>query len=144
MNYANEFFHCFYGRKKSVMMTAIVSDKMAADFTGNVIKVVEDILGYPLRKEHASLTVHELLDTNRERADAALLIFGSDWPSRIEALKGLKIIIEGCCPDCGGEIEKVFVQTLAQTPDSEREGFEYTHCLNHCKCGWNNYELNKF
>ena len=115
------------------------TDKLFSETVKDTLKkVLGEHPDYPL---YASSTVFTLLeDYGGEKALklGALCLFGTDWEPAVTALKKLKIIVEGYCPDCGEKLTEAFWETMAGDYDREVSGFNYYRC----NCGWNN--LNKY
>lgn len=124
--------------KVSIAINDDVMARIKQMFAGEVKSLIMDRGGFNTLVDFPSLTVHELL-TERQRKDIAVFLFGSDWPSSVEALKGLKVVVEGYCPDCGRKLNEGFDMTLPQTSEHEAEGKEYEYC-EHCGyCEYKNY-----
>lgn len=118
----------FNERGMALEIGKIVTLKNAKDFQEMALKTLEDVIGDSLNSDFASQNFHEICWTDRQRKDVALKIFGSDWPFAVEALKTLKVIFEGYCPECGEPLRDAYDERMRQTYDHPSEGIHYQEC----------------
>jgi predicted RNA-binding Zn-ribbon protein involved in translation (DUF1610 family) len=112
----------------------IINKEIRREFDRKVEAVICKIWNIDHIEDYASHTVWDAVDPHQK--DAALLIFGSDWACFQELLRGMKIMVEGRCPECGDKLLDAFWETRPQTYDHPSEGVDYERCDS---CGWNNY-----